>query len=642
MNATETRKLVLLPAIDNIKNKQEKEILLQQDLDNIDGKLLVELEEIGFQTMMILEKNINITHGTIKHLYELIYKECDKYVANKRLEMFGIQFDDLMTMWKHCLLKHMDFYNHDCKQNLFKCDTYDHKNNNDDSEDNKEEEKEEYDACVDCKFKLDKCEDEKCETVTRNMKRSELINSSNHSEVYGEYRNKNINKHIKYQIHNDKYFQYELDSIHNHLLHDPNSIYIEVPLFNKKQSKKRTTERTSENFMTMSLDLNKLSTLELEKLKEIQEEIDELKDDDIEQLESNIKATINKDKYTTDIGLYGFGVDHRHHFLKPFDANTSLKDEMLSSGYVTENAWESVLNKAFNKVKLISNNQQYKSKQYSNDYSINRGDSMSVHHMMAICFYTDFSHLCTDYRSTFRKMGKDVNDDSIRERHSKYYFLSRFLYEAIEFFGHIMSDQQTVYHGLDKPFLFKEFLTHFNAPTSTTPDLLCAVNFSKESGIILALRNGNDAIDTNAIVSQFMKDQPRYVDVSWISDFSHEKEYLYYGDNIIFKIHDIYHTDKAQIPKNTLKQLNLLQRIIENKEINWEKEPKSRVNKLCQKLQKTREMNIALLTPNNEEDAKYTNEANLLEQKLIKSMPSEQFIDFAMKILHNETITKKK
>eukprot|EP01084_Bolivina_argentea_P137687 242493_1 len=179
-----------------------------------------------------------------------------------------------------------------------------------------------------------------------------------------------------------------------------------------------------------------------------------------------------------------------------------------------------------------------------------------------------------------------------------------------------MTDQQAVYHGLDKPFLFKEFLSHFNAPTSTTPDLLCAVNFSKEKGIILALRNANDAFAKNAIVSQFMKDQTRYVDVSWISDFSHEKEYLYYGDNIIFKIHDIYHNDKGQIPKNTMKQLNLLQRMIENKKINWDKEPKSRVDKLCQKLQKTREMNIALLTPNNEEDAQYTNEANLLQRMI--------------------------
>eukprot|EP01084_Bolivina_argentea_P147565 258162_1 len=102
------------------------------------------------------------------------------------------------------------------------------------------------------------------------------------------------------------------------------------------------------------------------------------------------------------------------------------------------------------------------SKQYNTDYNIMRGDKMSISHMLSICFYCDFSHMCTDYRSTFRRMDTDNSEEDTTLRHIKYYYFSRFLYEAIEFFGSIRSkNQEPVYHGLNQQFLFKDVSTNF-------------------------------------------------------------------------------------------------------------------------------------------------------------------------------------
>eukprot|EP01083_Nonionella_stella_P002039 5862_1 len=345
----------------------------------------------------------------------------------------------------------------------------------------------------------------------------------------------------------------------------------------------------------------------------------------------------NKTKYTTDIGLYGFGIDHRHQYLKPHGANTSMSDEMMECGFVTPSAWDVTLNKAFNKKKQILNNKDYVAKQFNRDYNINRGDPIVVHHLMAICFYTDFSRLCTDYRSTFRRVeSKDKNDDDVRARHSHYYFFSRFLYESIEFFGYIMQNKQTVYHGLDKPFLFKDFLTHFNCPTSTTPDDQCARNFAKDNGIILALRNGNEeTANIPGTIAQFMREQPRYMDVSWIFAFQNEREYLFYGDNIIFKIHNIMH---REVPKHTLALLTLLQRIIEGRTIDWDKENKKRISGLARKLKETREMNMRILEDKQkgrDDENKEDDQIGQLEEELFKTKSHDEFMQFAMNTLQN-------
>eukprot|EP01084_Bolivina_argentea_P307396 531323_1 len=316
---------------------------------------------------------------------------------------------------------------------------------------------------------------------------------------------------------------------------------------------------------------------------------DESKEDNID---NDSFMNERNDRYVTTIELFGFGKDMSHIHLGPHSENNCFKIELYNSGYVNKEQWTENLNKAFHKFKQLSNNTKHLSKQYSKDYNILRGDRLKVHHLLAIFTYTKHTKLCTKYRTCFRAIYENERNDEIIFRHSKFYFFSRFLFEAIEFYGSVLEKDMTVYHGLNQPFLFSHFSTHFNAPTSTTYDEYIAQNFAKGPGIVLELQNGNKDIQ-NDVISKYKSYQPRYMNVNWISPFD-EKEWLFFGDNIILQIVGIRH---KEINAYTIKVLNLLQRLIKNKRIDWnlstERGKKGRnIKRLADMLERTRNMNI--------------------------------------------------
>eukprot|EP01084_Bolivina_argentea_P044722 82285_1 len=573
-------KNIFVNALKSISASKEKQILMQQyyveDADQNQRKqnVLFPIDGKTLCEMTTTEFNAIISPKNnnqimIQSLYNFMYDECNKYISHKQIEEFGASYFGVMQYWKHVLQTH--FNANDCKENIYKCTD---------------------DECNDCKKKVAMCNNQNCMPKTRQKKRRrDMITTISQNN------NSHYNAYIKQEIRNDELFQTELDNVHINILH-------------KLHQKICVPEVAKNN----DNDDDKEEEILIE-AKPTEEEIED------EHL----------NRYNTDLGLYGFGMNYDYCHLQPSKQSGCLKHEVLNTEWVTNEIWDRELNKAFKKTRIIIESPDYRSKQYNRSYGISRGQPMSTHQILAICLYTDISKLCTDYRSTFRRVDGDKNEESTRIRHCKYYFFSRFIYEAIEFFGSVMNDKDTVYHGLNQPFLFDEFLTHFNAPTSTTVDKISAQNFASDGGIILELKNGNTDIDVNPIISQYESNQPRYLDVSWISDFGHERELLFFGKLIIFKIQDIIH---KEIQKNTLKQLNLLQEIIENKQVNFDKIPK-RVNTLCQKLIKTREMNLESLSSTNktvqvEEKKEDTNES------VIECMSEKEFIEFSENILINE------
>ena len=65
-------------------------------------------------------------------------------------------------------------------------------------------------------------------------------------------------------------------------------------------------------------------------------------------------------------------------------------------------------------------------------------------------------------------MTSNETENDITTRHRELYWLGRFLFESIEFFGTEMSFNMKVYHGLNKEMMFERFTAHFNQPISTT------------------------------------------------------------------------------------------------------------------------------------------------------------------------------
>eukprot|EP01084_Bolivina_argentea_P168124 291634_1 len=401
LNTPETMQHIILPAIHDLTDKDAKIALLskykddekQQTVLNINGSYLSERQEDDFVNNFSNE-NTNISRGTIMSLYELTYQQCDKYVLEQR----GISLSELVNIWKHCLQKHMDS-NNECTFNLFKC------NRN---------------HCNDCKTKLNQCNNN-CAPKSRTRERFHAVNVDT---VLSMDNIESFNDHVKHQRRMDECFQSELDSIHTELLHKDH--------YQHKPKSKQNVQRMS-HLIKKTQDDNRISTL-MPKAIEMTELIK-----DIDVFDDKAESEYKKKKYGSTITSYKFGEDHRYEYLGPLPGHTCFKHNLvIENGFVSQELWSKILTKSFSKLSAHT----IQSKQYRADYCINRGDKMSVPHMMAVCFYTDVSPLCTDYRGTFRNLDDDASENvnQIRTRHSKYYFFSRFLYEAVEFFGSIMEN----------------------------------------------------------------------------------------------------------------------------------------------------------------------------------------------------------
>ena len=68
-------------------------------------------------------------------------------------------------------------------------------------------------------------------------------------------------------------------------------------------------------------------------------------------------------------------------------------------------------------------------------YDIPNGTALSVHHLYAVIMYCDFSDFCTAFGRSFRKLKWDESIASIKDRNSRFYFVSRYLRELVQYFG---------------------------------------------------------------------------------------------------------------------------------------------------------------------------------------------------------------
>eukprot|EP01083_Nonionella_stella_P270721 916882_1 len=137
---------------------------------------------------------------------------------------------------------------------------------------------------------------------------------------------------------------------------------------------------------------------------------------------------------------------------------------------------------------------------------------------------------------------------------------------------------------------------------STTPSIESAAKFAA-GGILMHLTNGNKDINAQYVISQFEPNQPRFFNVKDFSHYSNEEEWLFFGHSVIFDIANMRHMrNPREIPTNTLHQFNLLQRIIKNKQINWDEELRSKIESLANKLERTMEINVSTMEYDNLHD----------------------------------------
>ena len=164
-------------------------------------------------------------------------------------------------------------------------------------------------------------------------------------------------------------------------------------------------------------------------------------------------------------------------------------------------------------------------------YKIAQGSTISIKHIISIIMFTDYSKLSASLSSSFRKNHSWELIDSIKKRNQQYAWWSKYLLEAVQVYGDsgkrfqywetkIVYDRGTLkcplFCGMSMIMNVPQFQIKLLSPTSTSTELIVAMKFGGDSGIIIQFNNEGErsqklrAFDVS-LISRFREEDERYL-----------------------------------------------------------------------------------------------------------------------------------
>ena len=98
---------------------------------------------------------------------------------------------------------------------------------------------------------------------------------------------------------------------------------------------------------------------------------------------------------------------------------------------------------------------------------------MTIPHLMALLFYTNYTTACYEFSASFRRIVWNETDQSLKRRHGHFAWQARLLRELVECFGNTMKHcpVEVFYHGINMDLTFKSTQFKICGPLSTTSGL---------------------------------------------------------------------------------------------------------------------------------------------------------------------------
>jgi len=194
-----------------------------------------------------------------------------------------------------------------------------------------------------------------------------------------------------------------------------------------------------------------------------------------------------------------------------------LKEEVLNNKYapITEKTWNGILKKCN---KILKG--EFSSKRKNRWSKLLRDNGIGMKHLVALKLYTDFDLLQREFRKSFRSPYNKK-----QERLQAFYHWRAALQETFKKFSNIpsaLNQPNTLFHGINSIMCLDQYEGIYYGPCSTTTDLHVARSFAGKNGMILVMK---PEIDLN-------KTPFKVLDISWISDYPDEREYLLFDHKI--------------------------------------------------------------------------------------------------------------
>ncbi len=188
-----------------------------------------------------------------------------------------------------------------------------------------------------------------------------------------------------------------------------------------------------------------------------------------------------------------------------------LKEEALNNTYapITEKTWNGILTKC---KKILKG--EFASKRTNRLSKLLRYNKIGMKHLVALKLYTDFDLLQREFKKSFRSPYNKT-----KERSQSFYHFREALQETFLKFSMIpeLFDQQSkLFTGVNSLMCLDKYDGKYYGPCSTTTDLHVARGFAGKYGMMLIIKPEIDLELTPY----------KILNVSWISDYPDENEYL--------------------------------------------------------------------------------------------------------------------
>ena len=176
-------------------------------------------------------------------------------------------------------------------------------------------------------------------------------------------------------------------------------------------------------------------------------------------------------------------------------------------------------------------------------YGISEGSPIGADHLRAICLYCDYTELSAKFSESFRRMDPDEELDAVKDRNTSFWWMSKYLREAVEIYGEDGSNTAGNKYAIRGPFycgvsfhaLVPSFYISLKGPTSTTKALEVSMAFSGDEGITLKMNNNREPGKYTSLL-----------DTRFISNYSYEAENLVFAASEPFELISIQITSTSQ------------------------------------------------------------------------------------------------
>eukprot|EP01084_Bolivina_argentea_P261057 441031_1 len=151
-----------------------------------------------------------------------------------------------------------------------------------------------------------------------------------------------------------------------------------------------------------------------------------------------------------------------------------------------------------------------------------------IEHLLSLMIYCNFDTLQNLFSKTYRE-----NNGAA---HTEFYHQGKYLKMAMHNFGTSCKGyREQFHHGISEKLFFPQYFQNlvFNAPLSTTTDILVAFKFTNNNkGLVVTFARYPGGMERYATLA------PKYFSCDWLSDFPSEKECLFIQESQELRINN--------------------------------------------------------------------------------------------------------